>query len=159
VQPFGPRDLKKVKFYKFIQQGLTVGNGNVPKHFIYIDDLVHAFEMAVQKENIEGEVFIIGGKPVVYLSEMIEWAAAELQVKSPRKIPVSPMKLLTAAVEAACKPLKIKPPLYKSRLEFYTKGYFFNTDKAERILGFCPTVHIREGISSTVAWYKENNLL
>ncbi|MCP4422878.1 MAG: SDR family NAD(P)-dependent oxidoreductase [Chloroflexi bacterium] len=158
TQPFGPGDLKKAKFYKLVQKGIVVGSGKVPKHLIYIDDLSAGFELAMQREGIEGEIFILGGD-VVTLNDLIGWAAQELGVKDPFRIPAVPMKLLSAAVETVCKPLKIDPPLYRSRLDFFTKGYFFNTDKAANMLGFEPKVPIREGVAKTVDWYKRNNYL
>jgi nucleoside-diphosphate-sugar epimerase len=159
VQPFGPGDLKKVKFYKLVKKGVVIGRGKVYKHLIYIADLVDAFEVAMCKDGIEGQVFIIGGKPVVTLAEMIRWAAEELNVKTPLRIPAFPIQILTAAVEAVCKSLKIKPPLYKSRLEFFTKSYYFDTSKAESLLGFEPQVSIREGMARTVDWYRQQGLL
>lgn len=160
VQPFGPGDTNKVKFYKLIRKGVVVGNGNIKKHLIYIDDLVNGFERVIHKEGIEGEIFIIGGNPVITLNEMIEWAASALNVKKPWiRIPVSPMRWLSSFVEGACKRLDVRPPLYKSRLDFFTKSYYFNTEKAERVLGFRAQVQIRDGISKTVAWYQKNDLL
>lgn len=159
VQPFGPGDMKKIKFYKLVRKGYVVGNGQVPKHLIYIDDLINAFELAMHRPGIEGEVFILGGKPVIKLNDMIKWAAKEFQVKEPVKIPVAPIKLLSTVVETACKPLNIDPPLYKSRLDFFVKGYFFDTSKAEKMLGFEPQVSIQEGVTRTISWYKANNLL
>jgi len=160
VQPFGPGDMKKVKFYQMVKKGVMVGNGKVKKHLIYIDDLVAGIELAIEKKGIEGEIFILGGKPVISLNDMIEWAAKELNVRVPRlRVPVTPLRILSGAVEKVCKPLNLSPPLYRSRLEFFTKSYFFSGQKAETILGFEPQVHIREGIARTVKWYRENNLL
>lgn len=159
VQPFGPGDTKKIKFYKLVRKGVVLRSGKVFKHLVYIDDLVDAFELAMNGAGIEGEVFIVGGKPVVSLDEMITWAAEELKVRPPLRVPAAPIELLAAVVEAMCKPLGIKPPLYKSRMEFFTKSYFFNASKAENKLGFEPKVHPRQGMAKTVEWYQQNNLL
>lgn len=160
TQPFGPGDLKKVRFYNLVRKGVVIGDGKVPKHLIYIDDLVNGFELAMHKNGIDGEIFILGGEPVIHLKDLIEWAAQEMGVKPPRiRIPAGPVHLLTAAVEQVCKPLNIDPPLYKSRLDFFIKGYYFRTDKAKNILGFTPHIHIREGIGHTVRWYRENGLV
>lgn len=160
AQPFGPGDMKKVKFYRMVKRGVMVGNGKVKKHLIYIDDLVTGIELAIQKKDIEGEIFILGGKPVISLNDMIEWAAKELNVTVPRiRVPVMPLTILSGAVEKACKLFKVSPPIYRSRLAFFTKSYFFNGQKAETILGFEPQVPIRDGIARTVKWYREKNLL
>ncbi len=160
VQPFGPGDLRKVKFYKLVKRGITVGSGRVPKHLIYIDDLVTAFEIAMSKEGIEGEVIIVGGQPVVQLHEMIAWVAEELGISAPRfRIPVLPMKVLVAAVERVCRRLGLRPPIDRSRLSLFTRGYYFDTSKAATVLGFEPQISVREGIGRTVKWYQNNGLL
>lgn len=160
TQPFGPGDLKKVKFYNLVKKGIVIGNGEVPKHLIYIDDLVNGFILAMHKQGIEGDIFILGGEPVIYLKDMIKWAAQEMGVKPPRfHIPSTPIHILAGIVEQLFRPLKITPPLYKSRMEFFTKGYYFRTHKAKHILGFHPRIHIREGIGNTVRWYRENGLV
>ncbi len=74
-------------------------------------------------------------------------------------LPVGPVWLAGALCEAVCVPLRIEPPLYRRRVEFYTKSRAFDTTRARTELGYAPTIDLRTGIASTVAWYRQQGLL
>ena len=61
--------------------------------------------------------------------------------------------------EALCKPLRIEPPLYRRRIDFFTKSRAFDISKAKRELGFEPKRDLRTGIRLTAAWYGKEGLL
>jgi nucleoside-diphosphate-sugar epimerase len=61
--------------------------------------------------------------------------------------------------EAVCVPLRVQPPLYRRRVDFYTKSRAFDTTRARAELGFVAKVDLREGIRRTAAWYREQGLL
>ncbi len=61
--------------------------------------------------------------------------------------------------EAVCVPLRIEPPLYRRRVDFYTKSRAFDTTRARIELGFAPHVDLPEGIHRTAEWYRQQGLL
>jgi nucleoside-diphosphate-sugar epimerase len=61
--------------------------------------------------------------------------------------------------EAVCVPLRIEPPLYRRRVDFYTKSRAFDTTRARAELGYAPRVPLDEGLRLTAAWYRERGLL
>ena len=63
------------------------------------------------------------------------------------------------ACEIVCVPLRIEPPLYRRRVDFYTKSRAFDTTRARTELGFEPKVDLREGIKRTADWYRSQKLL
>ena len=65
------------------------------------------------------------------------------------------MRALSVVVEAACRPLRIKPPIYPRRVEFFAHDYAFDISKAERRLGYSPKVDMDEGIDRTIAAYRD----
>ena len=66
--------------------------------------------------------------------------AAELGVHPPRlHLPVWPFWMAGLLCEAVCVPLRIEPPLYRRRVDFYTKSRAFDTTRARTELGFDPT--------------------
>ena len=69
------------------------------------------------------------------------------------------MRLLSAVVEAVCRPLGIQPPIYPRRVDFYAHDYEFDISKAERVLGHRPRIDIDEGIELTIAAYRQEGLL
>ena len=49
---------------------------------------------------------------------------------------------------------RIEPPLYRRRVDFYTKSRAFDITRARTELGYHPQVDLREGIRRTIAWYR-----
>jgi len=54
-----------------------------------------------------------------------------------------------------CAPLRIAPPIYRRRVDFFTKSRAFEIGRARRELGYAPHVTLREGIRRTLAWYRQ----
>jgi nucleoside-diphosphate-sugar epimerase len=75
------------------------------------------------------------------------------------RLPVWPFWLAGAACEAVCVPLGIEPPIYRRRVDFFTKSRAFDISRARAELGFAPQVGLDEGIRRTLAWYRENGWL
>ena len=61
--------------------------------------------------------------------------------------------------EKLCEPFGIAPPLYRRRVDFFTKARFFDTEKARREIGFLPHQSFEAEIRETVAWYRERGML
>jgi nucleoside-diphosphate-sugar epimerase len=53
-------------------------------------------------------------------------------------------------------PFGIEPPLYRRRVDFFTKSRAFDISRARRELGFAPAVSLEQGIRQTLAWYREH---
>jgi nucleoside-diphosphate-sugar epimerase len=86
--------------------------------------------------------------------------AAEAGVAPPAlKLPVWPFWIAGAACEAVCVPLRIEPPIYRRRVDFFTKSRAFDISRARAEIGYAPQIGLREGIRRTLAWYKERGWL
>ena len=70
-----------------------------------------------------------------------------------------PVWLAGALCEAVCVPLGVEPPLYRRRVDFFTKSRAFDTTRARRELAYEPAVDLPEGIRRTAAWYGERGWL
>jgi len=71
-------------------------------------------------------------------------------------LPVWPFWLAGAACEAVCVPLGIEPPIYRRRVDFFTKSRAFDITRARREIGYAPRVGLRDGIARTLNWYREH---
>jgi nucleoside-diphosphate-sugar epimerase len=58
-----------------------------------------------------------------------------------------------------CVPLGLEPPIYRRRVDFYTKSRAFDIARARRELGYAPRVGLREGITRTLDWYRQRGWL
>ena len=85
---------------------------------------------------------------------------AEAGVPPPAlKLPVWPFWLAGAACEAICVPLGIEPPIYRRRVDFFTKSRAFDISRARAEIGYAPQVGLRDGIRKTLTWYRERGWL
>jgi nucleoside-diphosphate-sugar epimerase len=107
-----------------------------------------------------GRTYILAGPRYTTLDELVGLVARELGVAPPRwHLPVWPFWTAGLLCEAICIPLRVEPPLYRRRVDFYTKSRAFDTTRARTELGFAPAVDLEEGIRRTAAWYREQGLL
>ena len=52
-----------------------------------------------------------------------------------------------------------RAPLYRRRVDFFTKSRAFDISRARTELGYAPQVGLREGIARTLAWYRASGWL
>ena len=159
---YGPGDMRFLKLFKAIERGVFVmiGSGKTLYHLTYIDDLIDGFMLAAEKPEALGEVFTIAGPRYTTIQEMADTVAHILGKKPPkRRVPLWPVQIAAVACEAVCKPLKINPPLYPRRVEFFAMDRAFTTEKARSMLGYSPRFDIEDGLRATANWYREAGLL
>jgi nucleoside-diphosphate-sugar epimerase len=159
---YGPGDRRLLKLFRGVarRRFVVLGDGRIFYHLTYIDDLVEGFRLCGEVPAAAGRTYILAGAEVTTLNELVGLIAAQAGVPPPRvHLPVWPFWVAGAACEAICRPLGIEPPLYRRRVDFFTKSRAFRIDRARRELGFAPAVGLDEGIRRTLAWYKERGWL
>ncbi|MEE4383831.1 MAG: hypothetical protein V2J02_17655, partial [Pseudomonadales bacterium] len=75
------------------------------------------------------------------------------------RIPAPPVQLLGEIVERICRPLGIEPPIYRRRVDFFTKARSFDCSRAARELGFRPRYTLEEEIALILESYRSLALL
>jgi dihydroflavonol-4-reductase len=159
---YGPGDMRFLKMFRGIARGRfpVLGSGEVFYHLTYIDDLVEGFRLCGENRGAAGRTYLLAGPRYTTLNELIALVAQALGVKPPRlHLPVWPFWAAGLACEIVCVPLRLQPPLYRRRVDFYTKSRAFDTTRARAELGFNPRVDLEEGLRRTAAWYREKRLL
>lgn len=159
---YGPGDIRLLKLFKIARQNYTflLGDGNIFYHMVYIDDLVDAFLLAATNKKAVGEAFIIGGGESLTLNCLLDQISEYLNYsKNKIHLPAKPFQILGTICEKICIPLGISPPIYRRRVDFFTKSRSFDITKAKEILGYEPKVTISEGLKRTAEWYRSNHLL
>ena len=159
---YGPGDLRLLKLFKYVSSGriIILGDGNIFYHLVYVEDLVTGFELCAEKETAIGKIYIIGGDNYLTLNELVDLIAKVLGVSlSKIYLPVFPVKVLSILCEKVCIPLRIEPPLYRRRVDFFTKSRAFDISKAKRELGYKPGFDLERGLKLTAEWYKEKGFL
>lgn len=159
---YGPGDTRFLKMFRGLARRRfpLLGTGRVFYHLTYIDDLVEGFRLCGETPGAAGRTYLLAGPRYTTLSELMRAIADELGVPAPRwRFPVWPVWLAGAACEAACVPFGVEPPLYRRRVDFFTKSRAFDTSRARRELGFAPSVDLADGIHRTASWYREQGWL
>ena len=159
---YGPGDLRFLKLFKAIKNKrfIMLGSGQVLYQVVYIDDLIEGILLCARNENAIGKTYILTGDEPATLNQLVKVIADAVGVRGTRlKLPVMPVYLAGAVCELICKPFGINPPLYRRRVDFFRKTRSFDISKAKTELGFEPRVDLRNGISRTAAWYRQEGLL
>lgn len=159
---YGPGDRRFLKLFKPINKGyfLMIGNGKSLYHMTFIDDLIQGFILAGNHPNAVGEVFTIAGEQYTTLGELVDLVADVLGKARPRlKVPYYPMYAASILCEKICQPLGIRPPLYPRRMEFFHLDRAFSIKKAKETIGYRPQYGLKEGITKTAEWYREQGLI
>jgi len=130
--PGGRPDMSYFRFIKAIEEGSPItiyGDGSQLRDFSYIDDIANGTVNALR--SVGFEIFNLGANNGAYsLMDLIELIEKNLKKKA---------KIIYA-------------PFDKSDM----KATWANIDKAKNILGWQPTVSLKEGIERCVEWYVAN---
>lgn len=153
---YGPRDRRTLKLFKGVarQRFFYVGPGECFVHFVDVRDLARAFVQAMDAVHINAEVYIIAGKQALPLCDLVKIIASELGVRAPRiHLPVKPIQQLGDLCELCCKPFGIEPPIYRRRVDFFTKNRHFDWSKAQRDLHFSPAQSLENELRDILQSY------
>jgi dihydroflavonol-4-reductase len=155
---YGPGDRRLLKLFRGVarRRFVVLGRGDIWYHLTYIDDLVDGFVLCATHPAAAGRTYILSGPEVTTLNELVAITAAVAGVPPPSlRLPVWPFWIAGAACEVLCRPLGIEPPIYRRRVDFFTKSRAFDSSLAKAEIGYAPTVGLRDGIGRTLAWYRE----
>jgi nucleoside-diphosphate-sugar epimerase len=124
---------------------------------IYVTDLADAFLRACTAESAANCELIVAGPKAVPLREMLHTIAraANRPGFGPR-LPLKPMLALAAFIEDTCKVLKVNPPIYRRRMDFYLNDAAFDSKLAQSVLGWRPKVDLAEGFAATLEASRRN---
>jgi len=160
---YGPGDPARfLMLYRQAKKGWfpMFGDGSAFYHPLYIDNFIDAFELAAEKPEARGQTYLIGDEEYFPIKELVRkvGTAMGIDVKIVH-LPFRPVWVAALLCEALCMPLRISPPLFRRRVDWYRQVRAFSIDKAKRELGYRPAVGIEEGLARTFRWYRDNGYL
>jgi nucleoside-diphosphate-sugar epimerase len=162
---YGPRDrtilprlLARLKNggFKFLGTGRQLLNNT------YVGNLVEAILLAIEKDNVVGELFNVSDDRLVSRREFIGAICQNAGLPMPTKaVPLPVAKLLASLMEGVYRALgKQEAPLLSSaRIKFLGLNLDFSIDKARRELGYQPSTDFKEAMRLTIAWCRETGLV
>ncbi len=160
---YGPGDPARfLILFRLVKRGsfLMFGDGDTFYHPVYIDNLIDAFELAANGNATIGETYLIGDEHYYSLNELVQNIAKAMDTGvSIRHLPFWPLWTAAWACEMICKPIRLTPPLFRRRVDWFKQTRAFNISKAKKDLGYQPAVDLETGLRRTAQWYKENHYL
>ena len=139
-----------MKMYLEGKWNIRPGNGKSIGNYVYIDDVIEGFELAMKKAH-PGERYLLGGIDVSY-NEFFD-SISRLSGKHPKlhSIPLSVMLLASylhlALAHTTGKHPLITPPFVRK----YTKNWLVSSEKAKMELGYAITP-LETGLAKTLSW-------
>ena len=159
---YGPRDTRFLKLFRSIARRVFVmiGSGEVPFPMIHIHDLVDGVVRCGTEPAAAGNAYFLTGDETVSLNELARRVAAAVGAPPPRwHVPAAPVLAAALACELICKPLRIQPPLYRRRVNFFLLRRTFDNSRAKNDLGWAPAIALDRGLAETAGWYRVNGML
>ena len=159
---YGPGDRRLLKLFRGVarRRWITLGRGKIYYHLTYIDDLVEGFRLCGEHPSAANRTYILAGGEVTTLNDLVAIVADVTGVRVPTlHLPVWPFWIAGAACEAVCVPLGLEPPIYRRRVDFFTKSRAFDISRARREIGYAPQVGLRDGMTRTLEWYRAHGWL
>ena len=147
---YGPGDRRLLKLFRGVarRRWFTLGSGEIYYHLTYIDDLVEGFRLCGTHPAAANRTYILAGGEVTTLNELVALIADVAGVPVPKRhLPVWPFWTAGALCEAVCAPFGIEPPLFRRRVDFFTKSRAFDITRAREEIGYAPRVGLRDGIA------------
>jgi dihydroflavonol-4-reductase len=159
---YGPGDRRLLKLFRGVarRRWVTLGDGKIYYHLTYVDDLIDGLRLCGEHQAAANRTYILAGAEVTTLNEVVKLVAETACVPTPAlHFPAWPFWLAGAACEAVCVPLGLEPPIYRRRVDFFTKSRAFDISRARQEIGFTPSVGLRDGVARTLDWYRANGWL
>lgn len=135
---YGPGSINKSSVVaKFIRKAINgdileiYGDGMQTRDFIYIDDLINAIIITVEKHNIGGEIFQIASNQETTINRMTNKLINELKKQGVKNINIKNISIRTGDM----------------------KRNFSDTSKAKERLGWNAQINLTEGLSKTVSYF------
>ena len=160
---YGPGDPGRfLLLFKMSKNGrfLMFGDGRTTYHPVHIDNLVDLFLLSASHPAAAGQTYIGADEHYYTLDALVKAVgrAMDIDIKIVH-MPFRPLWLAAILTEAVCWPLRISPPLFRRRVDWFRQVRAFRIDKARVELDFQPRVGLDEGLRSTYEWYRREHYL
>lgn len=159
---YGPRDLNLLSLFKISKSGFFGVFGDYEKiiNLCYIDDLVNALSLLLQKNIDSGEIIYIGGEN--YPLYEIKDALSKVVKRKLKTIRLNRAILTPLSYSAELIGRMFKRPfvLNVDRVKDLSQNNWgVNINKAKALLSYTPQVSLIEGLQKTYDWYRQKGYL
>lgn len=160
AQIYGPRGGMWTRgLFKAVKRGspILVAGGKGTFHACYIENLVDAYMFAATRSEAVGEAFTIVDGVTTWREFVGHYA--RMAGRPARSLPAWLPKTAMYLMLAVSKITRRRPPATPDMIDFLTGSSRYDTDKAQRLLGWSPRVSIDEGMRSVETWLRDTGRL
>ncbi|GAD86713.1 NAD-dependent epimerase/dehydratase family protein [Nocardia asteroides NBRC 15531] len=136
------------------------GGREVLASLCYIDHLTHAVQLALTAENVGGRAYFVADAEPVQVWPTMAAVAERFGLAAPRvTVPAPVLGGALAAIETVWRIPAVAqrwtPPLSRYAVALVTRSATYDLSRAERELGYRPTVPFAEGLDRFHDWVTE----
>lgn len=128
------------------------GKGNAIACFTYVNDLVDIMAKIIDRDDLKGENFILGGENIEF-GEYLNLIAEIAGVKKPSHFPMAAAKFYGWLCEVNASLTKKMPYITRPTISAIKCNREYSSKKAIEELGYKITP-LRKGLTETIEWYK-----
>lgn len=159
----GPRQSELLSSIKLIRNRIipSIGNGDTQTSICYVTDLIVALLLAGESTAAIGNTYLVAGNGPYCWQEVVESIRKSLGIHGVcLRIPFG-VQYVAAFLSELMVIFTRRPPLVSRENLVASRDLYWVYDES-RIraeLGFMPVVGLEEGISRTIAWCRQNQLI
>ncbi len=131
-------------------KGVNIGS------FVYVDDIAEGLVNALDRDDLSGEEFILGGVNTVFSDWLDLIAEISGNKKKVRHFPMNLALMYGWLCEVKTKFTKKLPYINRPTIKMINYNWSYSSEKAIEKLGYKITP-LREGLEKTIKWYKDFN--
>ncbi len=132
-------------------------NGQGIINHLYIDNLIDAIFLAVEKETY-GEIFNITDGQETSWKEYFTRLAEMAGLPVPFSLPKDELKLFLKLRYQGQKLFRKPADLLPEVVDFMTRPYAYSIEKAQKDLNYKPTIDLEQGMQLTKEWLKKTDI-
>ena len=137
------------------------GNRNNALHLNYIDNLLDALMLGLQKKEAVGRGYLVTDGPPITWEQIITTLSAGLGLRPPRfALPAVIGYAVALGMEAGWKiaGAKSRPLLTRYAVTFMTANMRYSDKRLREELGYEPKILPQEGLARSVSWLRDQDL-
>ncbi|MBH8564118.1 NAD(P)-dependent oxidoreductase [Nostoc sp. CENA67] len=143
--------MMRQKLFAYANDGKGVIN------HVYIDNLIDAIFLAIEKETY-GEIFnITDGQETSWKDYFIRLAAME-GLPTPMSLPKDEMKLFLKLRHQGQKLFRKKADVLPESVDFMSRPHVYSVAKAQILLDYKPKINFEEGMQRTQEWLQKTEI-
>lgn len=143
--------MMRQKLFAYANDGKGVIN------HVYIDNLIDAIFLAIEKETY-GEIFnITDGQNTSWKEYFMRLAAME-GLSAPMSLPKDEMKLFLKLRAQGQKLFRKKADILPESVDFMSRPHAYSIAKAQNLLDYKPKIDLEDGLQLTKSWMQKTNI-